>query len=71
MHTHCDVIIIGGGTLTHKLAASGKRILLVERGLYVPREKENWSTKAVNVEGRYNTRELWHDGEGRFTRRSA
>ncbi len=69
MHSHYDFIIIGsgagGGTLTHKLAASGKRILLIERGPYVPREKENWSTRAVNVEGRYNTKELWHDGEGR------
>ena len=69
MHTHYDFIIIGsgagGGTLTHKLASSGKRILLIERGPYVPREKENWSTRAVNVEGRYNTKELWHDGEGR------
>jgi choline dehydrogenase-like flavoprotein len=69
MHSHYDFIIIGsgagGGTLVHKIAASGKRILLIERGPYVPREKENWSTRAVNVEGRYNTKELWHDGEGR------
>src|SRR5262245_27999512 len=60
-----DVIIIGsgagGGTLAWKLAPSGKRILLLERGPYVPREKENWSTRAVNVEGRYNTKEEWRD----------
>ena len=24
-----------------------------------PREKENWSPKAVNVEARYNTKESW------------
>ena len=34
---HYDVIIIGtgagGGTLAHKLAPSGKRILLLERAL--------------------------------------
>jgi choline dehydrogenase-like flavoprotein len=68
MHDHYDVIIIGsgagGGTLTWKLASSGKRILLIERGPYVPREKENWSTKAVNQEGRYNTKELWRDKDG-------
>ncbi|MEW6304668.1 MAG: GMC family oxidoreductase [Verrucomicrobiota bacterium] len=69
MHTHYDFIIIGsgagGGTLTWKLAASGKRILLIERGPYVPREKDNWSTRAVNAEGKYNTKELWHDKDGK------
>ena len=42
---HYDVIIIctgpGGGTLAHKLAPSGKKILLLERGGYLPREKDN------------------------------
>jgi len=64
-----DVIVIGsgagGGTLVHRLAPSGKRILLLERGDYVPREKENWSTRAVNLEGRYNTKEEWRDREGK------
>ncbi len=45
-----DVIIIGsgagGGTLAHRLAPSGKRILIVERGDYLPREQENWSSRA-------------------------
>ncbi|MGH9812852.1 MAG: NAD(P)-binding protein, partial [Candidatus Acidiferrales bacterium] len=53
---HYDVIIIGtgagGGTLAWRLAPSGKRILLLERGDYVPREKDNWSTRAVNLEGK-------------------
>jgi choline dehydrogenase-like flavoprotein len=60
-----DVIIIGtgagGGTLAYKLAPSGKRILILERGDYVPREKDNWNPQVVNVEGRYNTTEKWHD----------
>ena len=60
-----DVIIIGtgagGGTLAHRLAPSGKRILLLERGDYVPREKDNWSTRAVNLEGKYNTKEVWRN----------
>jgi choline dehydrogenase-like flavoprotein len=63
-----DVIIIGtgagGGTLAWKLAPTGKRILLIERGEYVPREKENWSTRAVNLEGRYAAKEVWRDGSG-------
>src|SRR5262244_1854186 len=66
---HCDVIVIGtgagGGTLAYRLAPSGKRILLIERGDYVPREKDNWSTKAVNLEGKYSTREVWRDADGR------
>ena len=68
MSTHYDVIIIGtgagGGTLFHALAPTGKRILLLERGGYVPREKANWSTRAVNLEGRYNTKEVWRDRDG-------
>ena len=63
--SHYDVIIIGtgagGGTLAYKLAPSGKRILLLERGDYVRREKENWSSRAINLEARYNTKELWRD----------
>jgi choline dehydrogenase-like flavoprotein len=68
MPTHYDVIIIGsgagGGTLFHALAPTGKRILLLERGDYVPREKDNWSTRAVNLEGKYNTKEVWRDRSG-------
>ncbi len=65
---HFDVIIIGtgagGGTLAHALAPSGKRILLLERGDYVPREKDNWAPRAVNVEGKYQTKEVWQDKDG-------
>ena len=66
---HFDVIIIGsgagGGTLAHRLAPSGKRILVLERGDYVRREPENWSPRAVNVEARYNTKEQWYDRDGK------
>jgi len=66
---HFDVIIIGsgagGGTLAHRLAPSGARILILERGDYVTREIENWSTRAVNVEGRYATKEVWRDTHGK------
>ena len=68
MADHYDVIIIGtgagGGTLLHALAPTGKRILVLERGGFVPREPANWDTRAVNLEGRYNTREVWRDREG-------
>src|SRR2546428_8407890 len=69
MSNHYDVIIIGtgagGGTLAYRLAPSGKRILLLERGDYVPREKENWDTKAVVLEGRYGAKEAWRDKNGK------
>ncbi len=69
MLNHYDVIIIGsgagGGTLAHKLAPSGKKILLLERGDFVPREKDNWDSRAVNIEGKYNTKEIWHDKNGK------
>ena len=64
-----DVIIIGtgagGGTLAYHLAPSGKRILILERGDYVAREKDNWNPKAVNVDAKYNTKELWRDVDGK------
>ena len=60
MNNHYDVIIIGtgagGGTLASKLAPTGKRILLLERGDYVPREKDNWSAIAVNQIGKYQAK---------------
>jgi choline dehydrogenase-like flavoprotein len=67
--THYDVIIIGtgagGGTLLHALAPTGKKILVLERGDFVPREKANWDSRIVNVEGHYNTKEVWHDKTGK------
>jgi choline dehydrogenase-like flavoprotein len=68
MSEHYDVIIIGsgagGGTLAHKLAPSGKRILLLERGGYLPREPENWDSKEVFGRGRYVSGETWIDKNG-------
>src|SRR2546425_4043872 len=68
MAARYDVAIIGtgagGGTLAYALAPTGKNILLLERGDYVPREKDNWSTKAVNLEGKYNTKEVWRGAGG-------
>jgi hypothetical protein len=64
-----DFIIIGsgagGGTLAYRLAPSGKKILLIERGPFVRREKDNWNSQAVNAEGKYNTKELWRDQDGK------
>jgi len=65
---HYDVIIIGtgagGGTLAHRLAPSGKRILLLDRGGYLPREPENWSSREIFRKERYLDDELWYDKDG-------
>lgn len=65
---HYDVVIIGtgagGASLAHRLAPSGLRILLLERGDYVPREKSNWSSFDVNLKGHYLTKEKWRTAEG-------
>ncbi len=47
LETHYDVIVIGsgagGGTMVRALAPSGKRVLLLERGGFLPKERENWT----------------------------
>src|ERR671936_1815581 len=66
---HYDVIIIGtgagGGTLAHALAGTGKRILLLERGNWLPREKQNWDVREVFINERYHATELWYDKQGK------
>src|SRR5713226_7098470 len=68
MRNDYDIIIIGtgagGGTLAYALRNSGARILLVERGDFLPQEPENWSSAAVYTEGRYKTSEQWQDANG-------
>lgn len=64
-----DVIIIGtgagGGTLARKLAPSGKKILILERGNFIPREKENWDTEEVFLKSRYKAKETWYDSNAK------
>jgi choline dehydrogenase-like flavoprotein len=66
---HYDVIVIGsgagGGTLTHALASTGKRILLLERGGWYPRERDNWDSRVVWGDLRYRNAGLWTDQDGR------
>lgn len=66
---HYDLIVIGtgpgGAALAHRLAPTGKRILLIERGDYLPRSQANWDAKTVFVDGAYQAKERWHDKEGR------
>ena len=61
---HYDVIVIGSGpggaSLAHKLAPTGKRILILERGDYLPRSRANWDSRTVFVEGAYQAKETWY-----------
>jgi choline dehydrogenase-like flavoprotein len=69
VNPHFDIIIIGsgagGGTMAQALSATGARILILERGGFVPQEAENWSPEAVWRQLRYQTRERWLDDRGR------
>src|SRR4051812_45688512 len=68
MTEHHDVIIVGsgagGGTLAHRLASTGKSVLILERGDWLPREAENWDATAVFVDNRYISPDQWSDGNG-------
>ena len=64
-----DVIIVGsgagGGTLAHRLAPSGQRVLILERGDWLPREPQNWDATAVFVDNRYVSKDTWYDKKGK------
>jgi choline dehydrogenase-like flavoprotein len=55
----------GGGTIAHQLALAGKKILILERGDFVPVERQNWDAKAVFEDGRYVSKDTWYDGNGK------
>ncbi len=65
MTNHYDIIIIGtgtgGSTMAYKLAPTGKKILILERGGFIPKEKENWDPHEVVTKGRYRPQEDWYD----------
>lgn len=63
-----DVIIIGSGpggaSVAWRLAATGKRILIVERGGYLPRSRDNWDSHVVFTQARYQAEETWINAAG-------
>jgi choline dehydrogenase-like flavoprotein len=66
---HYDLIVIGSGpggaSLAQKVAKTGKRILMLERGDYLPRSLANWDARTVFVEAAYQAKDTWYDGDGR------
>jgi len=67
-----DIIIIGsgagGGTIARELASTGAKILIVERGDFIPQEDHNWNPASVWKDLRYRTTETWLDEAGRSFR---
>lgn len=63
-----DVVILGSGmggaTFAHALRDSGLKLLIVERGDFLPKEPENWDAEAIFGKGRYRNAEAWLDGHG-------
>ena len=65
---HHDVLVIGSGpggaALAQRLAATGKRVTVMERGGYLPREQANWDPQAVFGDERYQVDEQWRATDG-------
>ncbi len=61
-----DAIIIGSGAggaaVAYKLVQRGKRVLLLEKGAFLPRDRSTLDVKQVFKEGRFKNHEPWVDG---------
>jgi len=67
---HFDVVIIGsgagGGTLARQLVSSSNlRVLVIERGDFLPQEPQNWDAEEVMQKGRYVSKDAWLDKHGK------
>ncbi|HYF33021.1 MAG TPA: GMC family oxidoreductase [Chitinophagaceae bacterium] len=69
MNNYYDIVIIGtgtgGSTIAYKLAPTGKKILILERGGFIPKEQQNWDPHEVVTMGRYRPNENWYDKDGK------
>jgi choline dehydrogenase-like flavoprotein len=62
---HYDVLVIGSGpggaTTAARAAETGKQVLLLERGDFLPRERDNWNSQAVFGDAKYAADETFYD----------
>ena len=62
---HYDVLVIGSGpggaTTAARVAETGKRVLMLERGDFLPRERDNWNSQAVFGDAKYTADETFYD----------
>jgi choline dehydrogenase-like flavoprotein len=66
---HYDVLVIGSGpggaTTAARVAETGKRVLMLERGDFLPRERDNWNSRAVFGDAKYAADETFYDRHDR------
>jgi len=66
---HYDAIVIGsgagGGAAAYKLAGLGRRVLVLEKGEYLPRDGSTLDVVQVLEPGRFKSKECWLDNQGR------
>jgi choline dehydrogenase-like flavoprotein len=66
---HYDVLVVGSGpggaTTAARVAETGKRVLMLERGGFLPRERDNWDSRAVFGDARYTAGETFYDASDR------
>jgi len=48
-----------------RVAETGKRVLMLERGDFLPRERDNWSSRAVFGDAKYTAEETFYDSRDR------
>lgn len=64
-----DYIVVGSGAggaaATYRLARSGKRVLLLEKGARLPRDGITLDSRRVLGSGEFKSREVWLDGQDR------
>ena len=69
MSAHYDVIVVGSGaggaSVAYKLTLAGKRVLLLEKGPYLPRNASTLDVRKVFVDGVFKNRLAWLDSKGR------
>ena len=66
MSERYDVVVIGSGAggaaVAHRLVRAGMRVLLLEKGKALPRDRTTLDVKQVFREGRFRNKEPWVDG---------
>jgi choline dehydrogenase-like flavoprotein len=67
--TEPDVIVVGSGaggaSTAYRLVKGGRRVLLLEKGGFLPRDRSTLDVKQVFKSGRFKNQERWVDGENR------
>jgi choline dehydrogenase-like flavoprotein len=67
--TEPDVIVVGSGaggaSTAYRLIKGGRRVLLLEKGGFLPRDRSTLDVKQVFKSGRFKNQEHWVDGSNK------